>query len=169
MKRFLGYFAASLLLIASIAVVVCAMTDATGFRLYLADVLPFKSMSFLLVLSGAGFAYTVLAGIKYYALGSQRDKKLPGYLVDMAFGLVGAALASASYVTLPFADTDGLVAAKYSWLLFLLEQVMSLCGVFFPAISAITFTLVAPLVGGSVGNPHELDATYGSKLSHPES
>lgn len=164
MKRFFAYFAALLMFIASITVVVGAVTDAPGFRAYLVEVLPLKSVPFLMVLCVAGVAYTVVAGIKYYALVEQRNKKLPSYLVDIAFGLIGVVIASASYVTMPFADTDGLVSTQYTWLLVVLQEVMSLCGVFFPAISAITFVLVVPMVGASiVYSEHELEAKYRRK------
>lgn len=164
MKTFLAWFAAVLALIGATAVTVGAMLDVTGFRAWLAQTLPYNSLFFLVSFCVVGVAYTVVACLKYNTLMSTGVRNRRNYLVDVVFGLVGFVIASASFAVIPSPDAQGLVSAHHMWLLAVLQETMSLCGVFFPAISAITFTLAVPMVGVSiVYSEHALEAKYRGK------
>jgi hypothetical protein len=164
MKKFLAYFAAALILIAGTVVCAAALLDTTGFRTYLALVLPFKSVPFSLALALVGVAYAVLVFIRSYALVGQFDKgnkKLSGYLADIGFGVAGFVLASATYVALPFVAVDGLVPTQFMWLLFVLKAVMTMCGFALSAASALAFTLAIPLSDAwTAYSLHQVEVNY---------
>jgi hypothetical protein len=148
MKRFLAFFASSLMLVVGVTLVTGAEQDVTGFEAYLASTLPHTSVPLLVSLCLIGLAYSIASGILFdKTLHSRMNNRSTSYLAGIAFGAIGLPIAYAAYAIIPSYDTFASTAPLTAWLVAGIQMVLALAGIFFPAISALAHAVAIPMGG----------------------
>jgi hypothetical protein len=148
MKRFLAFFASGLLLIVGVTLVTGAEQDVTGLEAYLASTLPHTSVPLLVSLCLIGLAYSTASGILFdKTLYRRMNNKNTSYLAGMAFGVIGLPIAYASYAVIPSYDTFASTSPYTGLLVAGIQMVLSLAGIFLPAVSALAHAAAIPMGG----------------------